>query len=79
MKNQFGSNLRINKFLLRIKNSSHPSKNSSLQRKYLIGYSGEIKLIIFIFRDTNLNPKDFIVAYEDRFLGVIEVPFEDFI
>ena len=29
--------------------------------------------------DPNLNKDDFVVAYEDRFLGIIEVPFEEFV
>ncbi|CAD8179358.1 unnamed protein product [Paramecium octaurelia] len=38
-----------------------------------------LQVIDRILWDTKFNKEDFIVGYEDRFLGIMEVPFTDFI
>ncbi|CAD8115981.1 unnamed protein product [Paramecium primaurelia] len=49
------------------------------QKEFQKKFKPTLQVIDRILWDIKFNKEDFIVGYEDRFLGIMEVPFTDFI
>lgn len=56
------------------KNKGQQSENNTSFSKF----KGGDQIFNRILWDKSLNRDEFVVGYEDRFLGILEIPFNDF-